>query len=172
MVRLVHKKRLKSPQKSPILENQAICFGSFLQFPPKLPFWLFWPAISKPGWTRRKKVPLGIRFKSTRPSYMRIWPEPNPPEARQSFLRPGLSAPLWLLSRAALPQTTPHTRGRKLRARPCAGRFCMAGFSALTIELSTPGFSNSRIRARPHVYPRSPGPRPSLQRGLNEEFYF
>ena len=32
-----------------------------------------------------KKVPLGIRLKSTRPSYMRIWPEPNPPEARQNF---------------------------------------------------------------------------------------
>ena len=28
----------------------------------------FWPAISEPGWARRKKVPLGVRLKSTRPS--------------------------------------------------------------------------------------------------------
>ena len=28
----------------------------------------FWLAISEPGWTSRKKVPLGIRLKSTRPS--------------------------------------------------------------------------------------------------------
>ena len=33
---------------------------------------------------------------------------------------------------------------------------------ALTIELSSTGFANSRIRARPHVHPRSPGSRPSL----------
>ena len=35
---------------------------------PKQPFWSFWPAISEPGWTSRKKVPLGTRLKSTRPS--------------------------------------------------------------------------------------------------------
>ena len=42
---------------------------------------------------------------------------------------------------------------------------------ALPIEQSTPGFSNSRIRALPHVHLRSPGSRPSSLRGLNEEFY-
>ena len=42
---------------------------------------------------------------------------------------------------------------------------------ALEMELSTPGFSNSRIRARTHVHTRSPGSRPSLWRGLNEEFH-
>ena len=42
---------------------------------------------------------------------------------------------------------------------------------ALTIEFSTPGFANSRIRAPLHVHPRSPGSRTSLQRGPNEEFY-
>ena len=29
-------------------------------------FWSFWPAISKPGWTRRKKVPSGVLLRSTR----------------------------------------------------------------------------------------------------------
>ena len=38
-----------------------------------------------------KKAPLGIRLKPTRPSYMRIWPEPNPPEARQIFILAGVS---------------------------------------------------------------------------------
>ena len=42
---------------------------------------------------------------------------------------------------------------------------------ALAIELSSTGFANSRIRAPLHVHPRSPGSRPSLCRGLNEEFY-
>ena len=35
-------------------------------------FWWFWRAISEPGWTSRKKVPLGIRLKSTRPSHGRV----------------------------------------------------------------------------------------------------
>ena len=34
-------------------------------------FWSFWLAISEPGWTSRKKVPLGTRLKSTRPSQIR-----------------------------------------------------------------------------------------------------
>ena len=42
---------------------------------------------------------------------------------------------------------------------------------ALPIEQSTPGFTNSRIRALPHVHLHSPGSRPSSLRGLNEEFY-
>ena len=42
---------------------------------------------------------------------------------------------------------------------------------ALAIELSSTGFVNSRIRALPHVHPRSPGSRPSFCRGFNEEFY-
>ena len=36
----------------------------------------FWLAISEPGWTSRKKVPLGIRLKSTRPSHGRFWSRP------------------------------------------------------------------------------------------------
>ena len=44
--------------------------------------------------------------------------------------------------------------------------------SALVIEeLSSTGFANSRMRTPLHVHPRSPGSRPSLWRGLNEEFY-
>ena len=39
---------------------------------------------------------------------------------------------------------------------------------ALPKEQSTPGFSNSRICALPHVHLRSPGSRPSSLRGPNE----
>ena len=39
------------------------------------------------------------------------------------------------------------------------------------MELSTPGFANSRIRAPPHVHPRSPGSRHGLWRGPNEELF-
>ena len=66
--------------------------------------------------------------------------------------------------RAAIPR-----RGRKREAR--ARFFFVTAALALAIELSTPGFANSRIRAPPHVHPRSPGSRPILWRGLNEEFY-
>ena len=45
-------------------------------------FWSFWLAISEPGWTSRKKVPLGIRLKPTRPSHGRVCCSLNPPEAR------------------------------------------------------------------------------------------
>jgi len=38
-----------------------------------------------------KKVPLGIRLKSTRPSHGRVLSKLHPPEARQSFLLAGLS---------------------------------------------------------------------------------
>ena len=43
-------------------------FGSFWPFWPKRSFWSFWPAISETGWPRRKKVPLGVLLRSTRPS--------------------------------------------------------------------------------------------------------
>ena len=32
----------------------------------------FWPAISEPGWTSRKKVPLVVLFRSTSPGYVRF----------------------------------------------------------------------------------------------------
>ena len=54
-------------------------------------FWSFWLAISEPGCTSRKKVPLEIRLKSTRPSHGRFWSRPLPREAKQNFLLPGLS---------------------------------------------------------------------------------
>ena len=57
-------------------------------------FWSFWLAISEPGWTSRKKVPLGIRLKPTRPSHGRVCRSLHPPEARQNFLLAGLSAHL------------------------------------------------------------------------------
>ena len=94
MVRLIQKERLKSPQKSPILENQESShFWVILAILAKTAILVsFWPAISKPGWTHRKKVPLGIRLKSTRPSHGRVLPKLDPPEARQNFRRPGLSS--------------------------------------------------------------------------------
>ena len=49
-----------------ILENWA--FGDVTET-AILPFW---PVISETGWTSRKKVPLGIRLKSTRPSHGRF----------------------------------------------------------------------------------------------------
>ena len=53
-------------------------------------FWSFWLAISEPGWTSRKKVPLGIRLKSTRPSHGRFFSSLNPPEAIQKNRLAGL----------------------------------------------------------------------------------
>ena len=43
-------------------------------------------AISEPGWISRKKkkAPLGIRLKSTRPSHGRFWSRQPPREARQN----------------------------------------------------------------------------------------
>ena len=117
MVRLMQKERLKSPQKSPIPENQAI--GSFWPFWPKRPFWSFWPAISEPGLTRRKKVPLRVLLVSTRPSYVCFWSKLDPPEARQHFLLPGLSG--CLLSHTPSNSTprneAPHQRGKESRSQ-------------------------------------------------------
>ena len=52
----------------------------------------FWPAISEPGWARRKKVSLGVLLRRTRPSHGRVCSILYPPEARQNFRRPGLSS--------------------------------------------------------------------------------
>ena len=46
--------------------------------------------LAEQGWTSRKKVPFGIRLKSTRPSHGRVLPKLHPPEARQNFLLAGL----------------------------------------------------------------------------------
>ena len=46
---------------------------------------------SEAGWTSRKKEPLGIRLKSTRPSHGRFCSSLHPPEARQHFPLAGLS---------------------------------------------------------------------------------
>ena len=47
--------------------------------------------ISETGRTFRKKVPLGIRLKSTRPSHGRFWSRLLPREAKRNFLLAGLS---------------------------------------------------------------------------------
>ena len=67
-----------------IPENRA--FGDVTE----TAIWPFWPAISEPGWPRRKKVPLGVLLRSTRPSHGRVCRSLYPPEARQKFRRPGL----------------------------------------------------------------------------------
>ena len=61
-----------------------------------------------------------------------------------------------------------------LHSRYTFGGFYYRGnyFDALAIELSSTVFANSRIRAPPHVHPRSPGSRPSFCQGLNEEFFY
>ena len=68
--------------------HDSSCFESFRSYFAL--FWSFGLAISEPGCTSRKKVPLGIRLKSTRPSHGRVLPKLHPPEAKQNFLRPGL----------------------------------------------------------------------------------
>ena len=47
LIRLMQKGRLKSPQKSLLIENQA--FGVILAMLAKNAIWSFWPAISEPG---------------------------------------------------------------------------------------------------------------------------
>jgi len=42
-------------------------------------------SVSEAGWTSRKKVPLGIRLKSTRPSHGWFYSLYIPPEAKQIF---------------------------------------------------------------------------------------
>ena len=68
MVRLLQKERLKSPQKSLIIENQA--FGVIFGILAKTPFFGHFgqPFPSQGGhcrWTRRQKAPLGVLLKST-----------------------------------------------------------------------------------------------------------
>ena len=69
MVRLMQKERLKSPQKSLIPGNQASWVVMLAIFFCQRPFRSFWPAISEPGWTRRKNVSIRVLHASTRPSY-------------------------------------------------------------------------------------------------------
>ena len=68
MVRLMQKERLKSPQKSPILEYQAIWV--ILAILAKTAILVILPShFQTRGWTRRKKVPIKALLTSTRPSY-------------------------------------------------------------------------------------------------------
>ena len=50
----------------------------------------FWPAISEPGWARRKKVSLGVLLRRTRPSHGRVCRSLHPAEARQNIPLAGL----------------------------------------------------------------------------------
>ena len=60
-----------------ILENQAILV-IFVILGKNMPFWPFWPPISKARWTSRKQAPLGIRLKSTRRSQIRVYVHVTP----------------------------------------------------------------------------------------------
>jgi hypothetical protein len=87
MARLMQKERLKSPQKSPIPENQAF-FGHFGHFCNKKKTAILVILASHfrdRVRARRKKAPCGGFLRSTRPSYSPLWPQPNPPEARENI---------------------------------------------------------------------------------------
>ena len=53
----------------------------------------FWPAISEPGWTRRKKVPTRVLLKSTRPGRPWKCQSQSPREANENFRPPGVYRP-------------------------------------------------------------------------------
>ena len=81
------------PPQSPITNrHDSSWFESFRSHFALFWSWSFWLAISEPGWTSRKKVSLGIRLKSTRPScVVRVCSMPNPPQAGPKNRRPRLS---------------------------------------------------------------------------------
>ena len=89
LVRLMQKERLKLPQKSLILENQA--FAVILAILAQTAILViilashFRARVDTP-----KKVPLGVLLRSTRPSYVCIWAKLDRPEARQNLRRPGV----------------------------------------------------------------------------------
>ena len=66
--------------------------------------------VKKLGVSRGGEAPLLIRLKSTRPSHGRVLPKLYPPEAKQSFLLPGLC-----------------TREIKLRQKPISCQGMSAG---------------------------------------------
>ena len=77
-------------------------FPSFVVFIEKVGFVDVCTPISEAGWTSRKRNPLGIRLKSTRPSHGRFYSFHIPPEAKQNFL-------MMMMSEK---QTRPHHRAR------------------------------------------------------------
>ena len=87
-------------------------FGAKLHTAGKSRFFRCLCAISETGRTYRNTVPTGVWLKSTRPSYMRVYPMPNQPQAGQTNRRPGLFGFFW---HAHAPTARP------IRA-PC--RFC------------------------------------------------
>ena len=71
MVRLMQKERLKSPQKSPILENQAIWVILAISAKTAI-LVIFCQPFPNQGGHAEKKVPLRALLASTRPSCIRI----------------------------------------------------------------------------------------------------
>ena len=74
-----------------------------------------------------------------------------PREGRKNATKPAHAVPL----ASARQHLDVETQAGHSSERAVEGQF------ALPREQSTPGFSNSRIRALPHVHLRSPGSRPS-----------
>ena len=60
----------------------------------KRPFWPFWPVISEAGWISRKKVPLGIRLKSTRRRRTRLFYQTSARGPEAKFLVRGCQNPV------------------------------------------------------------------------------
>ena len=129
MARLMQKGRLKSPQKSPIPENQAlwVILGLLAKTSTKTAiiisghhFWSFWPAISEPGLARRKESPIGVWLKSTRPRGVRFYSSWIPREANKSscksflrrFPRPGLCGHAPIPCNHSNEDSEAHSQGR------------------------------------------------------------
>ena len=97
-------------------KKRVSCFwGGQITHTRKSRFYRCWHAISKAGWTSRKKVPLGVRLKSTRPSHGRVycW-SLYPPEARHNFL---LVAGLCRASSKRPSRPKPKGNGQPIRTR-------------------------------------------------------
>ena len=93
MVRLMQKERLKSPQKSPILENQAIWV--ILAILAKTAILVILPShfqtrVDAPKKKSQSRSCLHQRDRAT----VDFWWSLYPPEARQKFLLPGVSVSL------------------------------------------------------------------------------
>ena len=87
--RLMQKERLESPQKSPILENQAIWV--ILAILAKTAILVILASHFRTRVDAPNKILLRVLLVSTRPSYFLFLSELDPPEAKQNFLLPGLS---------------------------------------------------------------------------------
>ena len=121
MVRLMQKSRLNHPR------NRYSRKPGLLVMSQKRPFWPFLPVISETGWTSPRKVPLGIRLRSTRPSYIRNI-------VRKMFVLPHFKFPMpGVFARASTPPdeardfTTTLVHGTSALNKPGSALVCAIG---------------------------------------------